>query len=103
MIIISLESLNIVTGFLKTLNIKNSNIFINDGTASRELVDFEIKCIDFEINGMYQTLESEYVLHFKDTSITYTLYGQKAEIQPFEPFIKPLNDNMPSDISAFQF
>ncbi|MEZ8121869.1 hypothetical protein ACED30_20405 [Vibrio splendidus] len=103
MIIISLESLNIVTEFLKTLNIKSDNIFINDGTASRELVDFEVKCIDFEINGMYQTLDSEYVLHFKDTSITYTLSGNKVEVQPFKPFIKPLSDNMPSEISKFQF
>ncbi|SON51653.1 hypothetical protein [Vibrio tapetis] len=103
MIVISLESLNIVTEFLKTLNIKNNTIFINDGTASRELVDFEVKSLDFEVNGMYQALESEYVLHFQDASITYSLNGNKIQIQPFMSSLTPSDNGMPSEVSAFHF
>lgn len=103
MIVISLESLDIVTEFLKNLNIKSNSIFINDGVASRELVDFEVRCIDFEVNGMYQTLESEYVLHFKDTTITYSLNGNRIQIQPFTSPLRLSDNGMSSEVSSFHF
>ncbi len=103
MIIFSLESLHIATRVIKAEGVKGSNIFINDGNESRELLDFEVKYIDFEVNGMYQALESSYVLRFSDTTITYSLNGDKAKITPFKSSLPVRDTGMPSEVSAFQF
>ncbi|NOI75571.1 hypothetical protein F0224_07765 [Vibrio coralliilyticus] len=105
MITVSLDSLAMATELLKGLsNIANSNIYINDGYTVRKLLDFDVLTTDFEVGGMYQTVESAYILHFQESSIKYSIKSNEAIVQPFQPVTATLQQSsVPSSVSADNF
>ncbi len=104
MLIINHDSILITIGLLKTINLKDNIVFFNDGVRNHQIMDLIIEYKDFEVNGMYQCIESSYKLVFNNAQ-SIEFYEKNGEIN-FHSRSLPIpheHTGIPLEVSKYNF
>ncbi|MCG7498842.1 hypothetical protein MHO82_18390 [Vibrio sp. Of7-15] len=104
MITINSDSLEITLDLLKSIDFKQHNVYFNDGTYSYQVNGLNIQYEDFEVNGMFQRLETRFQLLLNGAD-HLEFYFDRGQIK-FSPrkATTPVTDiGMPPEVAPYHF